>query len=98
MLVHAVGKDIAPFTMPARFRTDVAYFITPAGEPGVPALGTDEYFVRLSDSRKWLEELVVRVVSPLSAEAQAELELTEDQEAWLEWLVQNEIEHVRLVK
>jgi hypothetical protein len=96
MLVHAVGKTIPPFTMPARFRTDIAYFMTPGGDAGVPTLGPNEYWVRLTDSRKWLDELVVRVVSPLSAEAQAELELTEEQEAWLEWLVNNEIEHVRL--
>lgn len=96
MLVHAVGKTVPPFSMPARFRTDIAYFMTPAGELGVPSLGPDEYWIRLLDARQWLDELVVRVVSPLDAEAQAELELTEDQEAWLEWLVRHEIEHVRL--
>lgn len=97
MQVHAVGKSLPPFSMPARFRTDIAYFMTPAGEPGVPPLGPGEYWVRLADARQWLDELVVRVVSPLDAEAQAELELTEEQEAWLEWMVSHEIEHVRLV-
>ena len=96
MLVYAVGKQIPPFKMPARFRTDVAYFITPFGDEGVPSLGPDEYWIRLADARQWLNDLVVQVVSPLSAEAKADLELTEDQEAWLAWLVENQIEHVRL--
>ena len=97
MYVHAVDQPgLSPLRMPDRFRTDIAYFMTPAGEPGVPPLGPNEYWVRLDDARRWLDELVVRVVSPLDAEAQAELELTEDQEAWLEWMVRHEVQHVRL--
>lgn len=97
MHVYSVEKpELAPHRMPDRFKTDVAYFMTPAGSPGVPPLGPSEYWIRLEDARHWLDELVVRVVSPLDAQAQAEVELTEDQEAWLEWLVRNEIQHVRL--
>ncbi|HND51255.1 MAG TPA: hypothetical protein PLV92_02620 [Pirellulaceae bacterium] len=97
MQVHAVGRaDVSPFPMPARFRTDVAYFMTPGDQPGLPPLGPGEYFVRLDDARRWLDDLVVRVVSPLDAAAQAELELTEEQEAWLEWMVKNKIEHIKL--
>ncbi len=96
MLVHAVGRDLPPYRMPDRFRTDVAYFMTPAGSPGVPPLGPAEYWIRREDAERWLEELVVRVVSPLDAQAQAELELTEEQEGWLEWLVRHDIQHVRL--
>ena len=37
MHIHAVDKPQLPtFEMPARFRTDIAYFMTPAGERGVP--------------------------------------------------------------
>ena len=82
--------------MPDRFRTDIAYFMTPPGEEGVPPLGPGEYWIRASDARQWLEDLVVRVVSPLDAAAKAEVELTEEQEGWLEWMVRNQIEHVRL--
>ena len=97
MFVHAVDRpDVPPHAMPDRFKTDVAYFMTPGDSPGVPALKQNEYWIRLEDSRRWLDELVVRVVSPLDAASQAEVELTEDQEAWLEWLVKNNIQHVRL--
>jgi hypothetical protein len=97
MLVHAVGRsDVAPLKMPDRFRTDIAYFMTPAGEHGVAKLPTGEYWVRLDDARKWLDEGVVAVVSPLDSLNATEFELTDDQENWLRWMVANEIEHVRL--
>jgi hypothetical protein len=97
MFVHAVGHpEIEPLEMPDRFRTEITYFMTPAGEAGVPPLGEHEYWIRLSEARKWLDDLVVLVVSPLDAAAKAEIELTEDHEAWLQWLVEHGIEHVRL--
>lgn len=97
MLVYAVNRpELVPLKMPDRFRTDVAYFMTPSGSAGVPALGPREYWVRLSDARQWLDDLVVRVVSPLDAQAQAEVELTEEQEAWLEWMINHSVEHIRL--
>jgi len=97
VLVYAVDQPgLAPFQMPDRFRTDIAYFMTPAGEPGVPELGAGEYWIRLDDARVWLADGVVCVVSPLDAAAKAELELTEEQEAWLEWLIGHGVQHVRV--
>jgi hypothetical protein len=97
MLVHAVDKpDLPPLEMPPRFRTDVSYFMTPPGDHGVPKLPSGEYWVRLADARQWLEDFVVEVVSPLDAESKAEFELSEEQEAWLEWMVEHEVEHIRL--
>lgn len=97
MHVYSVQKPhLAPLEMPGRFRTDIAYFMTPAGAPGVPPLVPGEYWVRLEDARKWLDDGVVYVVSPLDAEAQSEIELSEDQERWLEWMVAHGIEHVRI--
>jgi hypothetical protein len=81
--------------MPDRFRTQIVYFMTPPGQ-GVPALPPGEYRIRLADAQNWLDEGVVSVVSPLDAENKAELELTEEQEAWLEWMVEHQIQHVRL--
>lgn len=93
MQVFAADRpDVPPFTMPDRFRTDVAYFAIP-GEAGTPA---GEYRVRLEDATRWLDELVVEVVSPLDAASKAEIELTPEQESWLEWMVRNKIERIRL--
>jgi hypothetical protein len=97
MLVHAVNRpDLAPLEMPERFRTDVAYFMTPCGEQGVDKLPPGEYWIRLQEARRWLDEGVVLVVSPLDSLHQTEFELADEQENWLRWMVENEIERVRL--
>jgi hypothetical protein len=98
MFVHAVDRpEIAPLAMPARFKHDIAYFMTPSGDNGAPVLKSGEYWIRGEDARGWLEAGVLRVYSPLDSEKQAELEITEEQEAWLQWLVDHQIERVRLV-
>jgi hypothetical protein len=97
MWVKSVDKPgVAPFEMPARFRTDIAYFMTPAGERGAPKLATGDYWISLEDARRWLDEGAVEVVSPLDSVHSTEFELTEEQENWLRWLVENEVQHVRV--
>ena len=98
MKINAVDRaDFPPLDVPDRFRMEIVYFMTPPGERGAPAkLGDNEYWVNLDDARRWLDEQVVYVVSPLDAENQAEIELTEYHEAFLQWLVDHGIQHVRL--
>lgn len=89
--------ETPPIDLPGRFRMEIVYFMTPPGERGAPAsLGENEYWINLDDSRRWLDEQVVYVVSPLDAENQAEIELTEYHEAFLQWLVDHGIQHVRI--
>lgn len=99
MQVHALDQpDVPPLEMPARFRTEIVFFMTPPGERGSPQeLGDNEYWIALDEARRWLDEMVVYVVSPLDAENQAEIELTEDHEAFLEWLIRHNVQHVRMV-
>ena len=98
-LVHAVDRpDLAPLEMPGRFAHDVTYFMTPPGEPGVPPLAKSEYWVRLDDARRWVAEGVFEVVSPLDSASKAEVEITEEQEAWLEWMVAEGVERIRVEK
>src|SRR5262245_1017708 len=97
VLVHAVGRpDLAPQRMSDRFRTEVAYFMSTADEPGVPKLGEAEYWVDATRVGTWLDEGVFRLVSPLDSASRAEIELTEEQEDWLEWMQSNGIQHIRL--
>ena len=97
MLVRAVDKpDVPPLEMPARFRTDIAYFMTPAGVGGAPKLPAGEYWISLGDARRWLVEGVVEVISPLDSVHSTEFELTEEQENWLRWMVEHEVQHVRV--
>ena len=97
-LVYAVEKpQLSPFEMPARFKHDIAYFVTPAGEQGVPeTIAQGEWWVRREDAQRIYDEGVVRIVSPLDSATTSELEITEEQEAWLQWMIRHEIEHLRL--
>jgi len=97
VLVHPVNRpDLAPFSMPDRFRHEITFFMTPGGEAGIPKMGAGEYWIRLADARTCFDDGVVRIVSPLDSASRAEIEISEEQEAWLEWMVANNIEHVRL--
>jgi len=97
MLIYAVDRtELPPLTMPDRFRTDIAYFMTPAGEHGVKKMPAGEYWIRLDDAREWLADGVLSVVSPLDGLNRTEIELTDEQETWLRWMVSNGVEHVRV--
>jgi hypothetical protein len=96
-VVPVERPEVAPFQMPDRFRHDITYFVTSPGESGAPAaLGENEWFVRLADAQRFYEEGVLRIVSPLDSQSTAELEISEEQEAWLSWMIDNQIEHIRL--
>ena len=85
-----------PSSYVARFRMEVVYFMTPSDHPGSPKLAADEYWIRFEDAQRCLEEGVVSIVSPLAAEAMADIELTEYHERWLEWLTNEQVEHIRI--
>ena len=98
MKIVAVDRpELDPLEMPARFRTEIVFFMTSPGEGSAPAdLAANEYWIDLAQAKQWLEELVVYVVSPLDAENKAEIELSEDHERWLQWLVDNGVQRVRV--
>jgi hypothetical protein len=39
--------QLPPLVMPDRFKMEIVFFMTPAGDPGVPPLGPGEYWIRL---------------------------------------------------
>ena len=82
--------------MPARFKHDIAYFMTPAGERGAPQLAQGEYWIDLDEAKVWLESGVLMLVSPLDSENKAEVEISEEQEAWLQWMIDNQVQRVRI--
>src|SRR5690606_21682905 len=98
MAVRVVAVDrpeLAPFTMPERFRHEITYFASdhaPAGE----ALGPGEWWVDRPEAETVLTDGVVRLVSPLDSESRAEIEITEEQEAWLAWVIEQGVTRVRL--
>ena len=82
--------------MPNRFRKDIIYFSTPAGEPGVPTLLPGEFWISIEDARNWVDECVLHLISPLDSENEAEVEITDEQLDWLDWLITNNIQRVRI--
>src|SRR5262245_40107457 len=97
VLVYAVTQpNLPPFKMSDRFRTEIAYFMSVPGQNGVPQLPEGEYWVRLDDARKWVDEGVISLVSPLDSQNQTEVELREEQEDWLSWMIDKGVEHIRI--
>jgi hypothetical protein len=64
----------------------------------VPQLGENEYWIAGDDVAKWLSDGALCLVSPLDSENFTEVELSEEQEAMLEWLAKNHVQHVRIVE
>jgi len=98
-MVHVIPLDqpgVAPLKMPDRFRKEIVYFMSPAEGVGSPTLGKNEYWIRAEDAAKWLDDGFFSLVSPLDAESVAEIELSEDQEIWLEWMVEHKICTVKI--
>ena len=96
-VVAVERPDLKPMKMPDRFRHEIAYFMALPGQPGVGEIAPGEYWVRKEDAQTWLEDGVIRIVSPLDSANQTELGLSEEQEAWLEWIVREGVERIRLV-
>jgi hypothetical protein len=59
-------------------------------------LGEREYWIRADDAKRILDDGVIVIVSPLDSGSRTEIEITEDQERWLEWLLAHGIQHVKL--
>jgi len=94
--VHAVGRpDVPTCRMPARFRTDIAYFGTPPGS-GEPRPAPGEYLIDAAAVDEWIATGVLTLVSPLDAAHVAEVEITEDQERFILWLREHAVERVRV--
>ena len=87
--------ELSPIDMPDRFRMEIVFFMSDPDLPGIPPMGENEFWIDLDSAKRWLDEFVILVVSPLDAESKAEIELTDYQEEFLEWLVSNEIQRVR---
>jgi hypothetical protein len=95
--VQAVNRPEVPaLKLSPRFRHDVTYFAAHPTDLGRPALPQGEYYVVLDEARVTLDDGVFRIVSPLDSDNRTELEITEEQEDWLKWIVEHQVEHIRL--
>jgi hypothetical protein len=96
-LIPLDPPGIAPFAISPRLRTQLNYFASPAGAPGVPPLAPGEFWFDSGDVDRWITDGVFYLVSPLDTAHMTEVELTEEQEALLNWLKSKVVRHVRAV-
>lgn len=95
-LVPLDRPEVKPRAISPRLRTQLVYFMSAHDEPGVPALGENEYWFAPAEVEKWLDDGVFYLVSPLDTANMTEVEITEEQESLLGWLKAEGIRHVRL--
>jgi hypothetical protein len=79
-------------------RGQLVYFMAAPKAAGMPRMGENEYWFAREEVRKWLDDGVFYLVSPLDSANMTEVELTEEQEGMLNWLAKNQIEHVRVTE
>ena len=98
ILAVPVGREgIAPREISPRFRSQLVYFMSSPGETGVPPLGEFEYWFDPEQVAKWLDDGVFYLVSPLDTANMTEVEISEEQEDFLQWLGSNDVKHIRIV-
>jgi hypothetical protein len=95
---HVIPLDktgIDPYEISATLRKQLPYFtegrIQDTSNP-------DRFFFPIARTSELLEDGVFYVVSPLDDQNQAEIEITDEQEDLLEWLVSNQIENVQIME
>jgi hypothetical protein len=95
-LVALDHPNVKPLAISLRMRGQLVYFMAAPASAGIPALGENEYWFARDEVRKWLDDGVFYLVSPLDSANMTEVELTEEQEIMLNWLDKNQVKHVRV--
>ena len=88
--------EVPPLPITPRLRNQLVYFMTARDTPGLPPLGEDDFWFAADEVAKWVDEGVFYLVSPLDTDNMTEVELTEEQEAFLAWLHTQKVQHVRI--
>ena len=94
-LVPLDQPNVKSLSISQRMRGQLVYFMA-APAAGMPPLGENEYRFARAEVRKWLDDGVFYLVSPLDSANMTEVELTEEQEIMLNWLDKNQVELVRV--
>ncbi len=88
--------EVAPLPISARLSSQIVYFMSAPDADGVPELKQGEYWIAEAEVERILEEGTVLLISPLDSENATEVEITEEQESFLEWLQAHRIQHLRV--
>ena len=88
--------ELAPLPISSRLRSQLVYFAAhdpPAGQ----ILGDEEYYFDADKVAEAIEAGVVELISPLDTANMTEVELSEEQETFLQWLADKNVRHVRVI-
>ena len=96
VLVPLDRPGVAPLAITERLRNQLVYFMTARDTPGIPSLGDLDFWFAPDEVATWVDDGVFRLVSPLDTDSMTEVELSEEQESFLQWLQANAVSHVRL--
>lgn len=95
-LVSLDHPELPPFPISERLRAQLVYFQAGPSAQGMPSkLGEGEFWFDRDEVTRWVMDGVFYLVSPLDTEKATEVELTEEQDAFLTWLEFNHVRHVR---
>ncbi len=95
--VYPLDKpEIKPFRISERLKSQMHYFAGPPNHPAAPPLKSGEYWFHKPELESYLEQGCFAVISPLDMANATEIELSEEQEAFLSWLVAHDIRHISL--
>jgi len=95
-LVPIDNPAAPPLVISARLQSQLVYFMTPPDEPHVPPLQPTDYWIDAAHSAQWFADGVFELVSPLDEEHPTVIELSEEQEVFMEWLTTHNIQHIRV--
>lgn len=89
-------EGVPPREISPRLRTQLNYFASVPAAAEVPTLGESEFWFDPGEVRKWVDDGVFYLVSPLDTANTTEVELSEEQEDFLGWLLAQNVRHVRV--
>lgn len=95
-LVAVERPEVPPLTISPRLRSQFIYFASPSNSTLIPPLAENEFHFPLDETRVYHDEGVIYLVSPLDTDNKTEVELTEEQEDLMAWLVKHSVERVRV--
>ncbi len=98
LIVPIDRADVAPRPISPRFRSQLIYFIGSPDSPEAPPLAEGELWFDSKEIDRWISDGVFYLVSPLDTANMTEVELTEEQEDFLNWLKSADVRHVRVVE
>ncbi len=87
--------DVEPLSISARMRSQLVYFANERGADK-PPLAPGEFYFAADQIATTLDDGVLCLVSPLDTANMTEIELSEEQEEFLEWLRDHSIQIVRV--